>query len=32
MKSLIIISLLAICACAPTPTELPKDFNAEFDF
>lgn len=32
MKSLIIFSLLALCACAPTPTALPEDFNAAFDF
>lgn len=32
MKSLIVLSLLAICACAPTPQELPEDFNADFAF
>lgn len=32
MKSLFVLSLLALCACAPAPTELPEDFNAEFAF
>jgi hypothetical protein len=32
MKSLIILSLLALCACVPAPAELPEDFNADFAF
>jgi hypothetical protein len=32
MKSLFILGLLALCACAPAPKELPEDFNADFEF
>lgn len=32
MKSLIILSLLALCACAAAPKELPENFNADFAF
>jgi len=29
---LILPLLLALAACAPTPRELPQDFDANFDF
>ncbi len=32
MKYIIIFGLLGLCACTPVPTDLPADFNAEFDF
>ena len=32
MKFLMIISLLAVTACVPTPSELPENFNPEFAF
>ncbi len=32
MKFLIVLSILALTACAPSPTELPEDFNPDFAF
>jgi len=29
---LIVLSLLALCACAPAPSDLPEDFSADFAF
>lgn len=32
MKPILILFILALTACAPAPTELPENFNAEFEF